>query len=353
MPRGIRNPNVYLNEETGCRVCWKPASGRNYGVVSCSACKMFFRRVSVESLVYNCRQSKNCYDNLKIFPKCKYCRFQKCLRMGMQLIPDPQPMLPDQLDKLNVIMKGMIIMEEDRYRSLTRTYSVEDPTLEDVLRDRSLMKLTVKTSDVKVGPHEWAFLDVFSWIQLVSQCDFFTKLDFYDQRALFSANYLPIALLTGAMATMNNGRDKLLTPDGEDVYPDEVRELFTGNPEILDSICTTLVGTLIKLRVTKEECLLLTYVFLCNPALCTVSNEAQKTLKTFQEELTSRLFAYCQVTYQKAAPTRFLELLSIFNVMNKTNSDLQYVSMMFQLGSPGFGFKKLVYDVFVQPGISS
>ncbi|XP_077991981.1 peroxisome proliferator-activated receptor delta-like [Glandiceps talaboti] len=69
-----------------CRVCGDKASGFHYGVHACEGCKGFFRRTHRMKLVYKpCPyvKSEPCKINVATRNKCQYCRFQKCLAVGM------------------------------------------------------------------------------------------------------------------------------------------------------------------------------------------------------------------------------------------------------------------------------
>ncbi|XP_062843063.1 peroxisome proliferator-activated receptor gamma [Trichomycterus rosablanca] len=72
-------PSV-LNIE--CRVCGDRASGFHYGVHACEGCKGFFRRTIRLKLVYD-HCDLHCRIHKKSRNKCQYCRFQKCLMVGM------------------------------------------------------------------------------------------------------------------------------------------------------------------------------------------------------------------------------------------------------------------------------
>nr|XP_046199237.1 peroxisome proliferator-activated receptor gamma-like [Oncorhynchus gorbuscha] len=65
-----------------CRVCGDTASGFHYGVHACEGCKGFFRRTVRLKLVYDLCEL-HCRIHKKSRNKCQYCRFQKCLLVGM------------------------------------------------------------------------------------------------------------------------------------------------------------------------------------------------------------------------------------------------------------------------------
>ncbi|XP_036908728.1 peroxisome proliferator-activated receptor delta isoform X2 [Sturnira hondurensis] len=69
-----------LNME--CRVCGDKASGFHYGVHACEGCKGFFRRTIRMKLEYE-KCERSCKIQKKNRNKCQYCRFQKCLALGM------------------------------------------------------------------------------------------------------------------------------------------------------------------------------------------------------------------------------------------------------------------------------
>ncbi|XP_036388236.1 peroxisome proliferator-activated receptor delta-like isoform X2 [Megalops cyprinoides] len=65
-----------------CRICGDKASGLHYGVHACEGCKGFFRRTIKMKLEYE-RCERSCTIQKKSRNKCQYCRFQKCLALGM------------------------------------------------------------------------------------------------------------------------------------------------------------------------------------------------------------------------------------------------------------------------------
>ncbi|XP_008314094.1 peroxisome proliferator-activated receptor alpha a [Cynoglossus semilaevis] len=73
-------PEEGLNLE--CRVCSDKASGFHYGVHACEGCKGFFRRTIRLKLKYD-KCDLKCKIQKKNRNKCQYCRFHKCLSVGM------------------------------------------------------------------------------------------------------------------------------------------------------------------------------------------------------------------------------------------------------------------------------
>ncbi|CAJ0946198.1 unnamed protein product, partial [Mesorhabditis belari] len=66
-----------------CVVCGDSASGYHYGVMSCEGCKGFFRRSVQKSIDYECHKEQTCSVDRVSRNRCQRCRFEKCLRAGM------------------------------------------------------------------------------------------------------------------------------------------------------------------------------------------------------------------------------------------------------------------------------
>jgi len=66
-----------------CKVCGDKASGYHYGVTSCEGCKGFFRRSIQKQIEYRCLRDGKCLVIRLNRNRCQYCRFKKCLAVGM------------------------------------------------------------------------------------------------------------------------------------------------------------------------------------------------------------------------------------------------------------------------------
>ena len=66
-----------------CRVCNDVSTGKHFGVLSCEACKSFFRRSIRTAPNYVCRANKCCEIEKKTRNKCQHCRLKKCFDVGM------------------------------------------------------------------------------------------------------------------------------------------------------------------------------------------------------------------------------------------------------------------------------
>ena len=68
-----------------CLVCGDVANDHmHYGAIACYSCRAFFRRGVKTNAPYFCSQSQTCVINKQSRKHCQYCRFQKCLEIGMK-----------------------------------------------------------------------------------------------------------------------------------------------------------------------------------------------------------------------------------------------------------------------------
>ncbi|XP_076346799.1 nuclear hormone receptor FTZ-F1-like isoform X5 [Tachypleus tridentatus] len=78
-------PDTKEGLEELCPVCGDKVSGYHYGLLTCESCKGFFKRTVQNKKVYTCVADRNCHIDKSQRKRCPYCRFQKCLDVGMKL----------------------------------------------------------------------------------------------------------------------------------------------------------------------------------------------------------------------------------------------------------------------------
>ncbi|XP_051960057.1 steroidogenic factor 1b [Xyrauchen texanus] len=71
--------------EEMCPVCGDKVSGYHYGLLTCESCKGFFKRTVQNNKRYTCAESQDCKIDKTQRKRCPFCRFQKCLNVGMRL----------------------------------------------------------------------------------------------------------------------------------------------------------------------------------------------------------------------------------------------------------------------------
>lgn len=69
--------------EKMCAVCGDTAACQHYGVRTCEGCKGFFKRTVQRGAKYVCMANRSCPVDKRRRNRCQFCRFQKCLAVGM------------------------------------------------------------------------------------------------------------------------------------------------------------------------------------------------------------------------------------------------------------------------------
>ncbi|KAM3598828.1 uncharacterized protein V6R79_023115 [Siganus canaliculatus] len=77
-------PDCRPELEESCPICGDKVSGYHYGLLTCESCKGFFKRSVQNNKNYTCAEQQSCPMNLSQRKRCPYCRFQKCLAVGMK-----------------------------------------------------------------------------------------------------------------------------------------------------------------------------------------------------------------------------------------------------------------------------
>lgn len=82
---GIAPPKLipHPNPSQLCAVCGDIAACQHYGVRTCEGCKGFFKRTVQKGAKYVCLADKACPVDKRRRNRCQFCRFQKCLVVGM------------------------------------------------------------------------------------------------------------------------------------------------------------------------------------------------------------------------------------------------------------------------------
>ncbi|XP_051994893.1 nuclear receptor subfamily 5 group A member 2-like [Xyrauchen texanus] len=78
------DPDGRATQEEGCPVCGDRVSGYHYGLLTCESCKGFFKRSVQNKKHYTCAERQCCPMDLAQRKRCPFCRFQKCLAVGMK-----------------------------------------------------------------------------------------------------------------------------------------------------------------------------------------------------------------------------------------------------------------------------
>ncbi|KAI6236054.1 Steroidogenic factor 1, protein [Aphelenchoides besseyi] len=76
-----------LSSNNSCVVCNERVLYKNFGTLACCSCASFFRRTLAENKRYVCKQNAADCDIIRAKHKrrCSYCRFSRCILVGMNV----------------------------------------------------------------------------------------------------------------------------------------------------------------------------------------------------------------------------------------------------------------------------
>ncbi|XP_075943913.1 retinoic acid receptor RXR-gamma-B isoform X1 [Anarhichas minor] len=286
-----------------CSICGDRSSGKHYGVYSCEGCKGFFKRTVRKDLTYTCRDSKECLIDKRQRNRCQYCRYQKCLAMGMK-------------------REGVCAaVQEERQRGRERGESEVESTSsfnEEMPVDKILdAELAVEpktetysegspsnsTNDPVTNICQAADKQLFTLVEWAKRIPHFSELPLDDQVILLRAgwNELLIASFSHRSVTVKDG---ILLATGLHVHRNSAHSAGVGS--IFDRVLTELVSKMKDMQMDKTELGCLRAIVLFNPDAKGLSNPSE--VEGLREKVYASLESYTKQKYPDQ-PGRFAKLL--------------------------------------------
>ncbi|XP_038063675.1 retinoic acid receptor RXR-alpha-B-like isoform X3 [Patiria miniata] len=292
-------PGSSLNKGI-CAVCGDRASGKHYGVYSCEGCKGFFKRTVRKELSYSCRDDRNCIVDKRQRNRCQYCRYQKCIAMGMR--------------REAVCLAAV---QEERQRKEKCQGEGEVESTSSVNNDMPVEK--VLEAELAVEPNTDTYVDtphdpvtnicqaadkqLFTLVEWAKRIPHFTELPLDDQVTLLRAgwNELLIAAFSHRSIAVKDG---ILLATGLHVHRNSAHHAGVGT--IFDRVLTELVAKMREMKMDKTELGCLRAIVLFNPDAKNL-NSVQK-VEELREKVYASLEEYCRMQYPDE-PGRFAKLL--------------------------------------------
>ncbi|XP_076018155.1 retinoic acid receptor RXR-alpha-A isoform X4 [Genypterus blacodes] len=285
-----------------CAICGDRSSGKHYGVYSCEGCKGFFKRTVRKDLTYTCRDNKDCVIDKRQRNRCQYCRYQKCLAMGMK----------------------REAVQEERQRAKERSESEvestscanEDMPVEKILEAEQAVEPKTETyvetnlgvpsnspNDPVTNICQAADKQLFTLVEWAKRIPHFSELPLDDQVILLRAgwNELLIASFSHRSIAVKDG---ILLATGLHVHRNSAHSAGVG--AIFDRVLTELVSKMRDMQMDKTELGCLRAIVLFNPDSKGLSNPAE--VEALREKVYASLEAYCKHKYPEQ-PGRFAKLL--------------------------------------------
>lgn len=287
-------PHSNLNSKHICAICGDRASGKHYGVYSCEGCKGFFKRTVRKDLTYACRDDRNCIIDKRQRNRCQYCRYMKCLNMGMKREAV-------QEERQRVKEKG-----EGEVESTSTANS--DMPVEKILEAELAVEPKTDTyidaqKDTVTNICQAADKQLFTLVEWAKRIPHFTELPLEDQVILLRAGWNEL-LIAGFSHRSIVVKDGILLATGLHVHRSSAHQAGVGT--IFDRVLTELVAKMREMKMDKTELGCLRAIVLFNPDAKGVS--AVSEVEQLREKVYASLEEYCKMHYPDE-PGRFAKLL--------------------------------------------
>ncbi|XP_041697736.1 retinoic acid receptor RXR-gamma-A isoform X2 [Coregonus clupeaformis] len=281
-----------------CAICGDRSSGKHYAVYSCEGCKGFFKRTIRKDLTYTCRDSKECLIDKRQRNRCQYCRYQKCLAMGMkrEAVQEERQRGRDKSDN-EVESTSSFNGDMPVEKILDAELAIEPKT--DAYMEASAGN---STNDPVTNICQAADKQLFTLVEWAKRIPHFSELPLDDQVILLRAgwNELLIASFSHRSVTVKDG---ILLATGLHVHRSSAHSAGVGS--IFDRVLTELVSKMKDMQMDKTELGCLRAIVLFNPAKG-LSNPTE--VEALREKVYASLESYTKHRYPDQ-PGRFAKLL--------------------------------------------
>ncbi|XP_036410114.1 retinoic acid receptor RXR-gamma-A isoform X1 [Megalops cyprinoides] len=282
-----------------CAICGDRSSGKHYGVYSCEGCKGFFKRTIRKDLTYTCRDSKDCIIDKRQRNRCQYCRYQKCLAMGMKREAVQEERQRGREKSDNEVESTSSFNEDMPVEKILDAELAVEPKTETYM-DASAGN---STNDPVTNICQAADKQLFTLVEWAKRIPHFSELPLDDQVILLRAgwNELLIASFSHRSVTVKDG---ILLATGLHVHRSSAHSAGVGS--IFDRVLTELVSKMKDMQMDKTELGCLRAIVLFNPDAKGLSNPPE--VEGLREKVYASLESYTKHRYPEQ-PGRFAKLL--------------------------------------------
>uniref|UniRef100_A0A1B6E4Y9 Nuclear receptor subfamily 2 group B member 4 n=2 Tax=Clastoptera arizonana TaxID=38151 RepID=A0A1B6E4Y9_9HEMI len=276
-----------------CSICGDRASGKHYGVYSCEGCKGFFKRTVRKDLSYACREEKSCLIDKRQRNRCQYCRYQKCLSMGMkrEAVQEERQRTKER-DQNEVESTSNIHTDMSIERILEAEKRVECKTEQHVESDNAVTNICHATDKQLVQLVEWA-----------KHIPHFTSLPIDDQVLLLRSGWNELLIAAFSHRSIDV-KDGIVLATGLTVHHNSAHQAGVG--AIFDRVLTELVAKMREMKMDKTELGCLRSIILFNPAVRGLKSKQEVDI--LREKVYSALDNYTRIAHPDE-PGRFAKLL--------------------------------------------
>jgi hypothetical protein len=301
-----------------CSICGDRASGKHYGVYSCEGCKGFFKRTVRKDLTYACREERKCIIDKRQRNRCQYCRYQKCLHMGMkrEAVQEERQRTKEKNDSevestssiqqdmpLDKILEAELRMDsaEQEYADHNRTPQTKDlqnTSLIRPIKDQFVQSDSISTNFGIVADKQ--LLQLVEWAKHIPH---FSELPTDDQVRLLHAGWNELLIAAFSYRSIEV-KDSIILATGITVHKSHAHSAGVGS--IFDRVLTELVEKMRDMKMDRTEIGCLRSIVLYNPEVKQLS--CPEHIEVLRERVYAALEEYCKQTYHDE-PGRFAKLL--------------------------------------------
>ncbi|KAJ8300295.1 hypothetical protein KUTeg_021814 [Tegillarca granosa] len=291
-PPNPHMPHTTLSSKHICAICGDRASGKHYGVY---------------------RDDRNCIIDKRQRNRCQYCRYMKCLNMGMKR-EDVKTVTTDQWKSGSA--SSWSAVQEERQRVKEKGEGEVEST-SNANSDMPVEKIL--EAELSVDPKTDTYIDtqkdavtnicqaadkqLFTLVDWAKRIPHFTELPLDDQVILLRAgwNELLIAAFSHRSIVVKDG---ILLATGLHVHRSSAHQAGVGT--IFDRVLTELVAKMREMKMDKTELGCLRAIVLFNPDAKGLT--AIQEVEQLREKVYASLEEYCKTRYPDE-PGRFAKLL--------------------------------------------
>ncbi|XP_076380451.1 retinoid X receptor ultraspiracle isoform X3 [Megalopta genalis] len=264
-----------------CSICGDRASGKHYGVYSCEGCKGFFKRTVRKDLSYACREEKSCIIDKRQRNRCQYCRYQKCLAMGMK--------------REAVQEERQRTKERDQSEVESTSSSQSDMPIERILEAEKRVECKMESQE------NYELFQLVAWAKHIPN---FTSLPLEDQVLLLRAGWNELLIASFSHRSIEVKDDGIVLATGITVYRDSAHQAGVGT--IFDRVLSELVSKMRDMKMDRTELGCLRAIILFNPEVRGLKSIQE--VSKLREKIYATLEGYCRMAWPED-PGRFAKLL--------------------------------------------
>ncbi|XP_032363469.1 retinoic acid receptor RXR-beta-A isoform X4 [Etheostoma spectabile] len=293
------SPGPMLSQKRLCAICGDRSSGKHYGVYSCEGCKGFFKRTVRKDLTYTCRDSKDCMVDKRQRNRCQYCRYQKCLAMGMKREAVQEERQRNKEREGEMESSSAVNEEMPVEKILEAEMAVEQKT--ELHADGSSGGSS--PNDPVTNICQAADKQLFTLVEWAKRIPHFSELALDDQVILLRAGWNELLIASFSHRSISV-KDGILLATGLHVHRNSAHSAGVG--AIFDRVLTELVSKMRDMQMDKTELGCLRAIILFNPDAKGLSNPSEVEL--LRERVYASLESYCKQKYPDQQG-RFAKLL--------------------------------------------